>query len=387
MIKFKITKLLSVVIVFAFVFSSYVYTSSNVESKTVSDLQTEYSQLEEQQEKIKENLSKTESDINDQIEYQKYLDEQIYLTQTQIEILQNQINTLDAQIEQKNIEIENSLIEYNKNYEIYKGRIKANYMKKSDQILSVILSAQTFGDFLRQGMMAKTIAEHDEQLLDVLTEQKRKIEEDKKIVEQDKQQVEKSKISLNNKTLELNQSMSKSVDTVTRLNQLGDQYQKDKARIDSEMAAVEDDIQKLIQSSGSGEYVGGELAWPVPGYTTITSYYGWRSYPLNDFHRGIDISGANIYGKNVVAANAGRVIKTVNSTSGSSYGTYLIIDHGGGLSTLYAHNSALTVNEGDWVKRGQVIAKIGSTGFSTGPHLHFEVRENGQTVDPLRYLK
>ena len=118
----------------------------------------------------------------------------------------------------------------------------------------------------------------------------------------------------------------------------------------------------------------------------ITSYYGWR-FNNTDFHTGIDISGANVYGKSVVAANPGRVAFVNTSyTNGVGYGMYVIVDHGGGYSTLYAHLSAIDVSVGDVVARGTPIAKVGSTGWSTGPHLHFEVRINGQHQNPLNYL-
>ena len=162
-----------------------------------------------------------------------------------------------------------------------------------------------------------------------------------------------------------------------------------KAEIDKMMAQVQSEINDIYASYESqGEYTGGVMTWPVPGYTGITSYYGWR-FNNTDFHTGIDISGSNIYGRNIVAAADGVVIKAQETyVQGVGYGRYLIIDHGGNISTLYGHTSQLLVSEGDHVTRGQAIAKVGSTGWSTGPHLHFEVRENGTAVNPLSgYLK
>jgi len=130
----------------------------------------------------------------------------------------------------------------------------------------------------------------------------------------------------------------------------------------------------------------GEMAWPVPDFYLISSGYGSR-YGGTDFHTGIDISGEDIYGAPVIAAEDGTVIHVVTDyTPGAGYGIYVIIDHGGDINTLYGHLSKILVNVGDKVDKGQTIAKVGSTGFSDGPHLQFEVRESGVAVDPVTYL-
>ena len=154
------------------------------------------------------------------------------------------------------------------------------------------------------------------------------------------------------------------------------------------MKDVQSEIDRIYaQNQSSGSYVGGEFTWPVPGYSSITSYYGWR-FNNTDFHTGIDISGGGIYGKNIVAANSGTVIKANTTyTPGVGYGIYLMIDHGGGMSTLYGHTSQLYVKQGDHVEKGQVIAAVGSTGWSTGPHLHFEIRQNGKHTNPLNWYQ
>ena len=157
-----------------------------------------------------------------------------------------------------------------------------------------------------------------------------------------------------------------------------------------EVQAEVDAIYAKIKSVG--EYEGGIMLWPVEGYQTVTSDYGWR-FGGTDFHTGIDIArlnarGEGIYGKPIRAASDVTVVFTQTTyTYGRGYGIYLIIDHGGGISTLYGHTCGLNVKLGDKVKRGQTIAFVGSTGWSTGPHLHFEVRVNGAYTNPWPYLR
>ena len=135
----------------------------------------------------------------------------------------------------------------------------------------------------------------------------------------------------------------------------------------------------------AAQYVGGQMLWPAPDRFTITSPYGYRIHPIlktKKLHTGIDIRSS--MGENILAAQDGKVI---HSDWYGGYGKVIMIDHGGGIVTLYAHNSQLVVKEGSNVKKGTVIAKSGNSGLSTGPHLHFEVRENGKYVDPLKYVK
>ncbi|MFA6670287.1 MAG: M23 family metallopeptidase, partial [Bacillota bacterium] len=134
----------------------------------------------------------------------------------------------------------------------------------------------------------------------------------------------------------------------------------------------------------NGEFIGGKFVWPAPGYTYITSDYGWRLHPIyktRKYHAGIDIRVP--WGKKIVAAGAGKII--YSGTYGG-YGKTVMIDHGGGIVTLYAHNSSLKVKVGTVVAAGTTISLAGSTGVSTGPHLHFEVRKDGKVVNPRPWL-
>ena len=172
-----------------------------------------------------------------------------------------------------------------------------------------------------------------------------------------------------------------------QLERLSDEEKALQNKID-EINAQYDEINKqiliLALQGIDTKYIGGELEWPVPGYTRITSKYEMRVHPITGqykLHTGVDIAAP--IGSDFIAVNDGIVIK---AEMNAAYGNMVIIDHGGGISTLYAHGSEILVQVGQTVKRKDAVLKVGSTGYSTGPHAHFEVRINGITTDPLPYI-
>ena len=172
------------------------------------------------------------------------------------------------------------------------------------------------------------------------------------------------------------------------LSKLTKKEQELQAQIDeynTQVTQIENEIKILALGSISEDYIGGVFVWPVPGRTSLTSLYGMRVHPITGaykLHTGIDISAP--LGTNFVAAANGVVSKATYNTA---YGNMVIIDHGGGVQTLYAHGNSILVQVGDEVKAGTPILEVGSTGYSTGPHAHFEIRINGQTVNPLDYYQ
>lgn len=239
-------------------------------------------------------------------------------------------------------------------------------------------------DFISKYHLISEMIRYDETLLESIAKQKSKIEEINLELETTKQNLKTYKDEQKKITISLENSKIK---RSSYINKLTKEELKIKEELDiyqQELDLVELEILVAAMEGTSSEFVGGTFAWPAPGYYSITSPYGMRFHPVIKLYRnhsGIDI-GAPL-GSYVIAANDGIVTK---STYSYSYGNMIMIDHGGGVTTLYAHGSELLAQVGDIVKRGDAILKAGSTGWSTGPHLHFEIRINGTTIDPYPYI-
>ena len=213
------------------------------------------------------------------------------------------------------------------------------------------------------------------------------IETFKKSVEQTN---EKLNQSIEEKKAKVEELQSSKVELQDAIDMLTKKKQEAFDDLESQIDEIVKNAIKNAQTVGSSVFTGGNFAWPVDGYTTITTRFN-EVYnlvnPAGSAHTGCDIAGAEIFGKPVVAAEAGVV--TVATYSNYGYGNYIIIDHGKCTDdgktylSLYGHNSSLAVQKGDVVEKGQVISYVGSTGNSTGPHLHFEIRIDGQLSDPL----
>lgn len=281
----------------------------------------------------------------------------------------------------------------NEQINLLRKRIQTSYKAGYSNALSVVLGADSYYDSLVRTRVITEISERDEEIINELNEEKKELEEKETQLKEEQAQLEQANSELEESKGSLSKKISAAQAEIEDISKLEQEYtnniaesQQKAKEMENEIAAAYEAIQNLSTSANS-EYVGGEMKWPLPGYSTISSGYGWR-FNGSDFHTGIDITGGGCMGATIVAANTGTVVKTNTSfTPGRGYGIYVIIDHGGGKSTLYGHCSALLVSEGQTVSRGQPIAQVGSTGWSTGPHLHFEVREDGNHVNPLPYLK
>ena len=313
------------------------------------------------------------------------------LVKKQINILNSDIKTANENLLAKQEELEKKKEDIQATDELFKERLKAMYIMRSGGTLSTILAVDSFSQLLTAADTLQRISIADTDLLKELNEQKKVIEQEEVAIQQRLNDLVEKQGTLETKQNEL-AALLKKLDS-----QLSDtEAQQAAARetqreVYAEYLAAKEAVEKEFQSSGE-TFVGGEWIWPVPSNGYISSGYGARTlYGVYDWHTGIDISTGWVEGKwpsinnkPIVASNSGKVTKATYGRTG--YGNYVIIDHGGNNFTLYGHCSSLAVGVGDYVTQGQTIAYVGSTGNSTGPHLHFEIRLNGSCVDPAPYI-
>ena len=317
-------------------------------------------------------------------------------TNQKINSVQNSIKTLEGEIDQLNINIDNTEIaidektkelaeaeeKIGEKNELLNDRLRVMYKTGTIGYVEVLFGAEDFTDLLSRIDMIQMIVVHDQNLITFLKEQR-------DIVATKKLELE----TIQEELLALIDTKLKKQDELTvALNNLI-AYKEDLKKDESSMIELEkaaqndaDQLTDIIKNMKlAATYVGGEMMWPVPGKYSISSYFGNRVHPISKeytMHTGIDIESPRK--TPFVAAQTGTVV-FANWFAG--YGKAIIIDHGGGYTTLYGHLDVISVTVGQVVKKGEVIGQTGNTGYSTGPHLHFEVRMNGEYVDPLTYVK
>lgn len=351
----------------------------------LSDLQKQQENIQNQLQQSGEDLTYVKEELTENLEQVQKLDEKIEKSEEELEKLNKKIEELTNTTEKLQEKLKIATKKYEKQKKLAQARLVAMYEAGETQYLDVILSSSDLSDFLSSYATLTEIAAYDKDLLDGVQEKKEIIEIANKRLEEDleqlsimkKNQITNTKILQNTKIVRQNY-MAK----------LSTQEQEIQAKIDEYKAQfdqVNKEILEVALSQGlNADYVGGVMAWPVPGYTKITSNYGMRTHPITGvykLHSGVDISAP--IGANFVAANSGIVTKAYFN---SAYGNMVMIDHGGGISTLYAHGSEILVKVGQTVSRGDPVLKVGSTGYSTGPHAHFEVRINGIVTNPIEYI-
>lgn len=381
-------KNLCVVLILLICFMSvYTYAEDETENNNVNnttDLQTQRNDLQNQLNEANGQLEDVQSDLSDNLKQVEKLDNRIETSERELEEQESKITELRNSIDQIEEELNTITEKYDKQVDLFKKRMVAIYTSGDTQYLDVLLKSRSLTDFISSYYIISQLTDIDENLLNDLETKKKAISLSKQKLENEKKEMATILENQTRTTRTLQNTKKMRENFIEKLSDEEKNLQSKIDEINKQYEEVNQQILALAQQGLDTTYIGGELAWPVPGYTRITSKYAMRVHPITGqykLHTGVDI-GAPM-GANFVAANDGVVVKAGPNTA---YGNMVIIDHGGGISTLYAHGSEILVEVGQTVKRGDAILKVGSTGYSTGPHAHFEVRINGVTTDPLPYI-
>lgn len=352
---------------------------------TVEDLQLQQDQVETQIDEKTERLEYIQSVLPDVMVQLQLINDQISEYEKEIASLAVEAENLEVSIAELQLKLEQAEEKYEKQRETFEKRLIIMYEAGETTYLDVLLSSKSITDFVSTYYMMAEIASLDSELLQEAELEKIGIKTAKETLERQREQFkaakdnkEKTAIALENTKIVRNSYMKQLTEEQLALQAEIDLYYQ-------QINNIEAEIVMLTTANIGTDYVGGSMAWPVPGYSRITSPFGMRTHPITGvykLHTGTDVSAP--IGANFIAANSGTVIK---ASRNYAYGNMVIIDHGGGVSTLYAHGSEILVEVGQTVQKGDPVLKVGSTGYSTGPHAHFEIRINGEYVDPMNFVK
>lgn len=316
------------------------------------------------------------------------LDERDANMQMQIDLIDSQIKTTDSEIAQAKAEIEALQSQMITRKDEFRSRLRAIYVSADKTDLAYLMGADDFSDLLARAQLLRGVTKSDGELISQLYDALYEISIKKLEVQQHQAELELLRQNAVKKQKRLNKQRKEAEVALEELSVQQAQLEKEAAEIVAAKQKTEQEWAKIIADKSDKDKVfeGGKFVFPFQKNYYISCPYGQRP---NRFHSGVDFTCAGAHGKPIYAAADGTVIKAVHLTY--SYGNYLIIDHGkmdGKVySSLYAHCSALLVKEGEDVEAGQLIAYVGSTGNSTGPHLHFEIRVNGSPVNPMDYYR
>ena len=372
---------------------------------TKTDIDTakdQMSALEAEKKKVEETLEGLEELKSNAAAYVAELDSNLASLTQELDSLSSQIAEKEEEIAAAQEELEEAKVVENSQYESMKLRIRYMYERGETSFLNMLMESRNISDMLNRAEYISQISSYDRQKLTEYAEEKERIADQEAKLEEERGQL----LSLQEATEAKQASVEKLMEekTAELANYEGQiasaegqmknkkkdiQAQEDKIKaIEAEIRKKEEEAKKQAEAAGQ-TYTPVNLGnisfiWPCPSSSRITSQFGDRSAPTEGAstdHKGIDIGAST--GSDIVAAASGTVIISTYSVSA---GNYIMIDHGGGVFTVYMHCSQLLASVGDKVSQGQVIAKVGSTGYSTGPHLHFGIRSGGAYVNPLKYV-
>lgn len=402
---------------------------------SISDLEQQLQQLEQENQKYQKILDDTKSDIAEKEEYKSALVSKVQVLDEKIAVTREKISSLNDDIKEKQDAYDKGLSKVEDQFDALANRLRILYMSGNATDLEIIFGAKDFSDLIDKMELVKNLANSDKELISEIQTKLDELSTQKKSLEADKKDLETQQSSLKSDQDEFNKLISDNDEILKNLyasnskaqnslesaalksdeieSKISEYYAAQKAAAEQAAQAAQSSSSSSSSSSGSSSSSssgssssgssssgsssvivpsGSGFAWPTPGFVSRSSEWFEDREVYN--HGGIDIAGAGIMGTPVVAAADGTVIATNSSCThnwgksyscgcGGGYGNYVMISHAGGKMTVYGHLTSLTVSTGQTVSRGQVIGYVGSTGNSTGPHLHYECRLNGVRYNPM----
>ena len=359
----------------------------------INALQSDADELDAKRKELESQLDSLSDDKAQALKRKELLDQQISNTSAQIANVEAQISEYEELITQTEAELADAEEREEAQYELFCSRVRSMEEQGTVSYWSVLFKADSFTDLLSRLDFVNEIMDYDQRVIQDLQDLQQEITEKKESLEDSRSESEAAKAKLVSEKSTLDKQRADAVALVNEINANEAEYQSTLDAIDAEEEAIQARIVELsrqlaAQQAASGQTTSnaalGGYIWPVSS-RRITSPFGNRNTGIagaSTNHKGVDIGGV-YYSSEVHAAKSGTVIVSQYS---SSYGNYVVISHGSGNTTLYAHMSSRSVSVGQWVDQGDVLGITGSTGISSGPHLHFEITENGVRVDPLQYL-
>lgn len=372
-----------------------------VSQSDINALKNQQCAIQQQKSAIQSKISSMQGQVSDAQAEKTALDQQNTLAQQEIDNINEQIALYDQMIEEKAAELKKAQDKEDEQKAALEKRMRAMEETPSLTYVAILFDASDFSDLLSKINDISAIMTRDKQLEDAYTAAREQVEKVKNEYEQTQNEQKQTKVELDAKKADLEQQIAQANQVIENLESDIEAYKAQYEAQEQQEAAIQSQIDKQVaaleaQQKAAAEAAKnkgtnytptngtGQFTWPVPSSRTISSAFGYRVHPIfgtTKFHSGLDISAPS--GTTIVAADSGTVL---TATYSSSYGNYVVISHGNGTSTLYGHMSKLGCSAGQTVSKGQTIGYVGSTGWSTGPHCHFEIRINGSLVDPASYF-
>ncbi len=396
-----IKKVLSFLMACALIIGCFATQPKQLEARaeSISDMKDQISGLENKKSNLKGKIEELKGDVEQKQAYLDSVNSYISTVENKIITCENLLATYQSQIDECNDNIAAKQDELKENKELFKRRIRSVYMSGSNTSMALLLGSDQFADYLSMSQFTEGLANYDKALMKKINISVKKINKQIKKKNEAIAEQEAVKSTLANDRADLQEKRGEAATALNDVKKSKEELQAELERVDADIAALESRIQAAYEAARQAalnsqiKYNGEGFAWPIPGYSMITSGFGMRYdpyYMCYRGHNGIDVSGAGIAGKPIVASANGTVIATMPTASSGGYGEYVIISHGfinGQLvTTHYAHMMNFTVSQGQTVNQGDVIGYVGTTGASTGYHLHFEVRVDNTPVNPFNYV-